>query len=668
MREEIMKLHRDVYRTAVKTILQSAFMIAAFVCFLPNEAQAVTFRVNTTSDAIVVDACFLPPSPGCSLRGAITAANSEGAGEDIIEFAIPASDPGCSAAGVCTINVTQGLPAISSSMRILGPGSDKLILRNQTGLPGYFLTFSNPSSTGYARLQELTIIGGSGGGIRINTDGSVEILACVIRNVNSSFNSVVSIVQGTTVVKFSLITGNTAGTIVHNNGGFLLTEQSTISGNNGRGIQNAGNGTAELTNLTISHNSGGGAENVSGSIFKLTSTIIAQNGNAASADVAGSFTSGGFNLIGKRDGSAGFNAPTDQTGTIAAPLDPKFDPSGLRNNGGFNNTLTLLSDSPAIDKGFAGNEARDQRGTGFPRVVDNPNVSNAVGGDGSDIGALERGKTAFDFDGDGRADIGIFRPASGEWWVNRSSSGATFVAPFGASTDKIAPGDFTGDGKADVAVFRPATGEWLILRSENFSFYSFPFGVSGDIPAPADYDGDWRADPAVFRPASGTWFILKSNGSGTIIAQFGAGGDNPVAADYDGDGKADIAIFRPGDGSWWYLRSSDNQFRVYRFGLGTDKPVPGDYSGDKKADIAVFRPSTGVWYVQRSENNSFYSVPFGASGDVPTPGDFDGDGRSDTAIFRPAGATWFVQRSSAGTLIQQFGSGGDLPVSSAFVP
>jgi CSLREA domain-containing protein len=273
-----------------------------------------------------------------------------------------------------------------------------------------------------------------------------------------------------------------------------------------------------------------------------------------------------------------------------------------------------------------------------------------------------------DFDGDGKTDVGIFRPADGSWWYSRSSDNAFRVFSFGASTDVITPGDYTGDGKTDIAVFRPQTGEWFIQRSDDNSFFSFPFGAAGDIPTPADFDGDGKTDAAVFRPASGEWFILNSSGTGTSIVTFGAGGDKPVPADFDGDGKTDIAIFRPSDGSWWYLRSSDAQFRVFRFGLGTDKPVPGDYTGDGRADLAVFRESTGEWFFQRSEDDSYYSVPFGAAGDIPAPGDYDGDGRFDTAVFRPSTADWYVQRSTAGILITNFGASGDRPIPSAFVP
>ncbi|HEY8562336.1 MAG TPA: FG-GAP-like repeat-containing protein [Pyrinomonadaceae bacterium] len=292
-------------------------------------------------------------------------------------------------------------------------------------------------------------------------------------------------------------------------------------------------------------------------------------------------------------------------------------------------------------------------------------VGNFVSTNGTCLTARNFGR--LDFDGDGKTDIGIYRPSVGEWWLNRSSTSQTVAAQFGVGTDKVVSGDYTGDGKTDIAFWRPSTGYWFILRSEDGSFYSFPFGMAGDVPAPADYDGDGKADAAVFRPSTGVWYVQKSTG-GTNIGQFGQVGDMPVTADYDGDGKADVAIFRPADGSWWLLRSSDQQYRVFRFGIGADKPVPGDYTGDGKADVAVFRPSTGEWYVQRSENNSYYSVPFGTAGDLPVPGDYDGDGKFDTAVFRPSSNGWFIQRSSAGTVIFSFGASGDLPVPSAFVP
>lgn len=273
----------------------------------------------------------------------------------------------------------------------------------------------------------------------------------------------------------------------------------------------------------------------------------------------------------------------------------------------------------------------------------------------------------FDFDGDNKTDLAIFRPSNGQWWWQRSSNGQVFGASFGTNTDQVVAADYTGDSTTDIAFWRPSTGEWYILRSENSTFYSAPFGTSGDVPVPADYDGDAKADLAVYRPASNTWFIQKSAG-GTDIFGFGAAGDKPVIGDYDGDSKADVAIFRPAPGEWWIRRSSDASVYAFQFGTSTDRPVQGRYTADNKTDVAIWRPASGTWFILRSEDNSFYSLPFGALGDVPVPGDYDGDGRFDTAVFRPSTTNWFINRSSAGTLIQQFGASTDTPVASAFIP
>jgi hypothetical protein len=108
---------------------------------------------------------------------------------------------------------------------------------------------------------------------------------------------------------------------------------------------------------------------------------------------------------------------------------------------------------------------------------------------------------------------------------------------------------FDYDSRADEAVFRPATAEWSIQRTSG-SRLTKQWGGSGDIPVPADYDSDGRKDLAVWRPSTGEWWILQSNSGTPRVVQWGTSGDVPVPADYDGDGKIDLAVWRPSTGVW----------------------------------------------------------------------------------------------------------------------
>ena len=274
-------------------------------------------------------------------------------------------------------------------------------------------------------------------------------------------------------------------------------------------------------------------------------------------------------------------------------------------------------------------------------------------------------KTFADFDGDGRADISVFRPADAVWYRLNSGSNNSFSAvQFGIAEDKIAPGDFDGDGKTDLAVFRPSSGVWYLQQSTD-GFTAVQFGQSGDLPAPGDYDGDGKADIAVFRPSNGIWYVLGSL-RGFFNVSFGLDGDIPQAGDFDGDGKADISLYRPSNGVWYRLNSSNNQFVAAQFGALGDLPEAMDFDGDGKTDLGVFRRSSGVWYLQQS-SNGFTALQFGASGDLATAADFDGDGKADIAVFRPSTGVWYLNRSTAGFNAVQFGQSGDVPIESAFV-
>ncbi|MCY7348033.1 MAG: FG-GAP-like repeat-containing protein, partial [Pyrinomonadaceae bacterium] len=270
-------------------------------------------------------------------------------------------------------------------------------------------------------------------------------------------------------------------------------------------------------------------------------------------------------------------------------------------------------------------------------------------------------RAKFDFDGDGRADISVFRPHEGIWYLNNSASGFS-TARFGTAGDKLVPADYDGDGKTDVAVYRG--GIWYLNRSQA-GFTGTAFGLADDIPQPADYDGDGKAEIAVFRPSNGTWYILNLVGNQFTAVQFGQPGDQPAAGDYDGDGKVEIAVFRPSNGTWYLSPNAATNYGAVRFGQSGDLTVPADYDGDGKTDVAVFRPSNGTWYLLRS-TAGFAGIAFGFGTDKPVPADYDGDGKADIAVFR--NGTWYLNRSTAGFAGIAFGASTDVPIPTAFLP
>lgn len=264
--------------------------------------------------------------------------------------------------------------------------------------------------------------------------------------------------------------------------------------------------------------------------------------------------------------------------------------------------------------------------------------------------------TGLDFDGDGRTDPAVFRPADGTWHLNRSCYGYT-TFKFGLAGDVPAPADYDGDGKTDAAVYRD--GVWYVLRSKE-GFYAVQFGLAGDIPSVGDYDDDGRADIAVWRPSNGVWYILRSSDGGVEYIQWGKTGDIPVAADHDGDHRTDAAVWRPSEGVWYVRQSADSSMRTVRFGLEGDAPLVADFDGDGRPDPTVFRPSERTWYAQRS-TAGFAALQFGLATDLPVTGDYDGDGKTDHAVYREG--VWHIQQSRLGYKTVRFGLADDLPLS-----
>ncbi|WP_166829829.1 beta strand repeat-containing protein [Thalassoroseus pseudoceratinae] len=383
----------------------------------------------------------------------------------------------------------------------------------------------NPGNGGglHAASADVTITGSNvlnnlaaedGGGLWIGTGTLTVDTTTVDANEAGAEGGGAYNQNGTLTVTNSLFTANFAvdsGGAIQNGGAASAAttsiSNSTISGNdsdgNGGGITNDENSTLTITNATIVLNTadseddatgaGGGIFTDATSTTTLNNTILAGNttGGGVDSDFDGmgaADASSANNLLGDAGTSGIMDATNGNivgiTGGLATVLDPT-----LANNGGLTETHALVMDSPAVNAGSNSlvDASVDQRGTGFPRIL------NGI----VDIGALESvfgdpGALLDDFDNDFVDPLAINGPYT-----------------------QVVAGDFDGvqlvtggDGNDDLFFWDPVSGEnRIVLRDGTIITNPVdPSAINGNDFAnlvSGAFDGDPNDDLFFWDPASG---------------------------------------------------------------------------------------------------------------------------------------------------------------------
>ena len=81
---------------------------------------------------------------------------------------------------------------------------------------------------------------------------------------------------------------------------------------------------------------------------------------------------------------------------------------------------------------------------------------------------------------------------AGDTFLSDDEGRATRI-PFGARGDVPLPGDYNLTGRAQLAVYRPATGEWFV-RDDGGDVRRYEWGAPGDLPVPARYEHRFGLD------------------------------------------------------------------------------------------------------------------------------------------------------------------------------
>ena len=310
------------------------------------------------------------------------------------------------------------------------------------------------------------------------------------------------------------------------------------------------------------------------------------------------------------------------------------------------------------------------------------------------------GDAVGDFDGDGRDDILLRDPESGQWRYHavgdaNPADEPVSVVDDATSTEADAEGrdlplpandvfrfmatdDFDGDGRDDALFQRRDTRAWLYhavqaTDADPRTVAHGDLGVTKDaafeLLATGDLDGDGRDDLVLRDAATGDWrgYLLKAAGTEprtTLVTDLATDDADYAFAglgDFNGDGRADVLLRHAEQGGWvYYQMNAEARGTQYRIPVTTDLVYAfegtGDLNGDGKDDILLRNTATGEWiyYVvdgPRSSARRNLGLPSDAAYGYAAIGDFDGDGDGSLLLRRSDTGAWAVYDLSGSTAV-----------------
>lgn len=207
---------------------------------------------------------------------------------------------------------------------------------------------------------------------------------------------------------------------------------------------------------------------------------------------------------------------------------------------------------------------------------------------------------AGDWNGDGRTDVAVFRNGT---FVRAllvpfcaACQGTTVADPldeilFGKPGDLPVAGDWDGDGRDDLGVFRPGPLGTFLLRvpadlcpfcvvpHPSFLTKTFTLGTAGFLPVAGDWDGDGKDGVGLYDPATAAFFLSDSLAKPELNFILGRPGCLPLAGDWTGAAHDRAGVFDP-FGPLMQLSTplTGPPDIVFSFGFADGLPVAGHWT------------------------------------------------------------------------------------------
>ena len=456
----------------MSTPIRTAGILGLVFAALP--LGAATIVVNDSGDALHSPGCATTGTGTCTLRDAITFANSN-AGTDDIHF-------GISGTGVHTIAIGSPLPFVTSPATVDGftqPGS--AANTNGPGLPDnsvHRIEIDGTNCVGGIAAAVLQFnLGAGGSNVRglvinrcasrsaiafFNTGGGNHVEGCFIGTdvagtavlangagidmEDQGSGEANDVIGGLTPDKRNLISGNGAGVVWSNAGGTGHLVQGNFIGTDASGTLALANGDGIHASFNTSNVTIGGTT-------AAARNVISGN-TSAGVSLANAFPAGvnGFQIQGNYIG-------TDRTGTVALPNGG----NGVTNNQGTN---TIGGSAAGAGNVIAGN-----------------NGAGIAMGNGS---VVQGNRIGVDANGDplGNKSVGIVVYGSGATIGGTAAGEGNVIAYNGASVNNGAGVLLDGGGRTNVAI----RGNSIFANTSSGSLANRGLGIdlNNDGPTPND--------------------------------------------------------------------------------------------------------------------------------------------------------------------------------------